>query len=160
MENQNTMENQVMDQALDQLNKIKKQHDSHDYFKPEFTKYSINEDGNVEQTRDWYDVYRLRAIEISREHGIFEENMDEWIQDETFGPYASYGQSITDDDTISDWIYQYEGNLGKIQKDYPKLELGEIMELFTWNTMCQQRAFSPMPNSFTNTKTFIVKLLK
>ena len=154
------MENQVMDQALDQLNKIKKEHDSHDYFKPEFTNYSVDEDGNVKQTRDWYEVYRFRAMEISRRHGIFDENMDEWIQDETFGPQPSYGMSITDDDTIFDWIDQYDGKLGKLQKDYPKLTLSEITELFTWNTMCQQRAFSPMPNEFTNTKTFIVKWLK
>lgn len=149
------MENtKTMDSSLDYLNKVKKMYEGEKYFKPEFTKYSINEDDNVEQTRDWYEVYRACAMAISKKHGIFPEHTSKWTKSD-WGPIPAYGQSITDDDTLADWLYEYDGNLGQIQKDYPKMELQEIIELFTWNTMCQQRAFSPIPNAFINKRTFI-----
>ena len=149
------MENtKTMDSSLDYLNKVKKMYEDEKYFKPEFTEYSINDDGNVTQTRDWYEVYKQCAMAISKKHGIFAEHTSKWRKDD-FGPIASYGESITDDDTLADWLYEYDGNLGQLQKDYPKMELQEIIELFTWYTMCQQRAFSPIPNAFINKRTFI-----
>ena len=105
------------------------------YFNKKFTTIKSVEDNEMEITRDWYKVLEMRAIEISKEHKIFPEKFSK-----TYGP--SYGQSITDDDTIADWLNQYDGNLGKIQKDYPNITLHEINELFTWNTLCQERAFS------------------
>ena len=105
------------------------------YFSKKFTKIKSVKNGEMEITRDWYQVLEARAIEISKEHKIFPEKFSK-----TYGP--SYGQSITDDDTIADWLYQYDGNLGQLQKDYPNITMGEIIELFTWNTVCQERAFS------------------
>jgi hypothetical protein len=137
------MENQNLDYALDTMNRLKESTKGNKYFSPKFTEITINDEGNCTITRDWYEVYRVAAIGISKKHRIFKENGND-----------GYMTSITDDDTIADWLYQYDGDLGKLQKDYPKMELSEIIELMTWYTMCQQRAFSPWGNEFINKQTY------
>jgi len=135
-----------MDYALDTMNSLKEKTKNNKYFSPKFTDISINSEGNCAITRDWYEVYRKAAIEISRKYKMFpEKNLNR----------PSYGQTITDDDTISDWLNDYDGNLGQLQEDYPGLTLGEIQELMTWNTLCQQRAGAFMPTEFIHKITYV-----
>ena len=130
-----------MNEALDRVNYYKKATKGNKYFSKKFTDITVNKDGYCEIKRDWYEVNKARAIEISKKHGIFDE--------------TKY-HGITDDDTIADWLFGYEGDLGGLQRDYPEMTIYEIQDIFTWNTLCQQRAGSFCANEFTNTQTYII----
>jgi hypothetical protein len=113
---------------------------------PKFTKVEINENAECVVTRDLYQLYEKAAIEISKKHKIFSEKFSK-----TNGP--SYSESITDDDTIADWLDQYDGNLSQLQLDYPNITISEIVDLFTWYTLCQQRACTPASTNFLQITT-------
>lgn len=106
-------------------------------FGKDFTQIYVNPDGHAELKVDMYEQYRALVTEISGKHGI--------LNDE---------KSIIDDDTIYDWLYSYDNNLGQIQEDYPNLTMHEIQIIFTWNTLCQARACAPCQNNFVNTQTY------
>lgn len=107
-------------------------------FNPSFCNIHVNSDGYAEIQIDIYEQYREFALWIAEENNFFEDPL-----------------GITDDDTLHDFLHQYEDDLGQMQKDYPNLTLGDIMQLFTWNTMCQQRAFFPGGISFESKQIYL-----
>ena len=98
------------------------------YVSPKFTKVELNEDCECVVTRDLYKMYRTAAIKISKKHGIFNE--------------TKY-HSITDDDTLADWMSMFDGDLGLLQEVVPNITLSEVVDLCTWYTFCMNRASSP-----------------
>lgn len=95
---------------------------------PKFTKVELNEDCECIVTRDVYKMYRTAAIKVSKAHGIFDE--------------TKY-HSITDDDTLADWMSMYDGDLGLLQTHYPNITISEVVDLFTWYSFCMTRSSSP-----------------
>ena len=95
---------------------------------PKFTKVELNKDGECVVTRDLYKMYRTAAIKVSKKHGIFNE--------------TKY-HSVTDDDTLADWMSMFDGDLGLLQEVVPNITLSEVVDLFTWYSFCMTRAGSP-----------------
>ena len=129
---------QTIDNGLDTMNHYKKVTKGNQYFgKKTFTEFSLNEDNYCQIKRDFYELTKLEAIEIAKKYNIFSNPKD-----------------ITDDDTIHDWLTGYNNNLGALQEDYG-MDMFDIQTIFTWNSLCQQRAFSPCATDFTLTQIFM-----
>ena len=121
------MKNQETNQfAIKMVESYKKS--KNPWVSPKFTKVELNEDGECVVTRDLYKMYRTAAIKISRKYNIFDE--------------TKY-HSITDDDTLADWISMFDGDLGLLQTVVPDITISEVIDLFTWYSFCMTRAGSP-----------------